>query len=76
MNAFVLPEGFSLDERRADFSLPPTFEPGDIVSLLVGGPDLVVLSYCDECGDVAVAWIDSDGDVQTEVFPEEVLIDV
>lgn len=67
-----------------DFRVSLSFEPltiaddlpieiGDIVSLVVGGPDMVVISTC-ECGTVEVAWVDSDGDVVTDVFPEEALV--
>ena len=31
---------------------------GDVVSLLVGGPDMVVLDICEDCGSVDVAWFD------------------
>lgn len=51
------------------------FEIGDVVSLIVGGPDMVVYSMC-ECGTVEVAWADSDGDIQVDVFPEEALVHV
>lgn len=49
------------------------FDIGDIVSLIVGGPDMVVISVC-ECGSVEVAWADSAGDVTVDVFPEEALV--
>ena len=61
----------------ADFA-PDTddeFEIGDVVSLIVGGPDMVIISMC-ECGTVEVAWADSDGDVNVDVFPEEALVHV
>ena len=51
------------------------FEIGDIVSLIVGGPDMVVISTC-ECGTVEVAWAKMDGDVMVDVFPEEALVHV
>ena len=54
---------------------PDTFTIGDVVSLIVGGPDMVVISVC-ECGTVEVAWADSDGDVMVDVFPEEALVHV
>lgn len=54
--------------------LDSEFQPGDIVELSVGGPDMVVLSMCD-CGMVEVAWAE-DGKVRIEVFPDEALIDV
>ncbi|TGP65437.1 DUF2158 domain-containing protein [Mesorhizobium sp. M2D.F.Ca.ET.225.01.1.1] len=49
------------------------FEVGDIVNLIVGGPDMVVTGVCDECGDITVHWIKIDGDVMSDVFPEEAL---
>lgn len=51
------------------------FDIGDVVSLIVGGPDMVVISVC-ECGTVEVAWADSAGDVTVDVFPEAALIHV
>jgi uncharacterized protein YodC (DUF2158 family) len=36
--------------------VPLPFELGDIVELVTGGPDLVVLGFCEECEDVEVAW--------------------
>ncbi len=49
------------------------FNVGDIVSLIIGGPDMVVIGVC-ECSTVEVAWADSNGDVQVDVFPVEALI--
>ena len=63
---------------KGEMAKPPiedTFEIGDIVSLVVGGPDMVVISAC-ECGTVEVAWADSDGDVAVDVFPEEALVPI
>lgn len=68
---FGLPEE---DDRRSDFSLPDTYDVGDVVRLIVGGPDMVVLGYCEECGDVDVAWGTSDFDVMRDTFPEEALV--
>jgi len=51
-----------------------SFAIGDVVNLIVGdGPDMVVISTC-ECGSVEVAWIQPDGAVMIDVFPEEVLV--
>lgn len=63
------------DDRRGDFSLPDDFTVGDVVSLIVGGPDMVVLDVC-ECGSIEVAWATSDGDVMRDAFPEEALVSV
>lgn len=46
-------------------------EPGDVVMLITGGPRMTVLSYCDECGDVEVAWFDKDDALHIQLFPEE-----
>ena len=48
------------------------FEVGDVVSLIVGGPDMVVISIA-ESDCLEVAWADSDGDVNVDVFPAEAL---
>lgn len=53
--------------------LPSSFAIGDIVSLIVGGPHMVVISTC-ECGTAEVAWAKVDGDVMVDVFPEEALV--
>ncbi len=37
------------------------FVVGDIVSLVTGSPDMVVLDVCEECGTVDVAWYDDSG---------------
>lgn len=60
---------FARTEPDSDFNI------GDVVSLIVGGPDMVVLDVC-ECGNVEVAWATSDGDVMRDAFPEEALIEV
>lgn len=49
-------------------SLNLVFEPGDIVVLASGSPDLTVVDVCD-CGNVEVAYADSDGDIVFETFP-------
>lgn len=51
----------------------PSFLPGDLAVLASGGPLLTVLSYCEECGDVEVAWFD-DEDMQFATLPEAALI--
>lgn len=48
------------------------FEVGDIVTLLTGSPPMTVLSVCDECGDVDVAWYDDSMQVYT--LPDEALV--
>ena len=58
----------------SDTTEDESFAIGDVVNLIVGdGPDMVVISTC-ECGTVEVAWIQPDGTVMVDVFPEEVLV--
>ena len=57
-----------------DAATEETLQIGDVTSLIIGGPEMVVIDTCAECGMVDVAWIDSDGDVAIERFAEEVLV--
>lgn len=36
------------------------YGPGDIVTLVSGGPDMTVRGVCEDCGDVAVDWFTFD----------------
>lgn len=36
------------------------YEPGDIVTLISGGPDMTVRGVCEDCGQVAVDWFTFD----------------
>lgn len=49
------------------------YEPGDIVMLVSGGPDMTVVDVCEDCGEVEVAFFlfTSDGncDFYQEAFP-------
>lgn len=71
--------GLCVDAAMHDDSNDDTFgdvapiEPGDVVMLITGGPAMTVLSYCDECGDVEVAWFDKDDALHIQLFPEEAL---
>lgn len=47
-------------------------EAGEIVNLISGGPDLTVLSYCAECGDVQVAWFSGE-ELRVAALPEEAI---
>lgn len=47
------------------------FVVGDIVSLVTGSPDMVVVDVC-ECGSVDVVWYDEDGFNEASL-PEEAL---
>jgi len=50
-----------------------TFIEGQIVKLVIGGPNMVVLDVCNDCGDVDVAWVDPEGDISFGVFPDAAL---
>ena len=45
------------------------YEPGDIVELVTGGPPMVVLDYCEHCGDVDVAYTTPKGKVDVLSLP-------
>lgn len=64
-NGLTFPE-----ELDTDFTI------GDVVSLIVGGPDMVVVDVCEDCGSVEVVWVQPDGFVMRDAFPEEALIEV
>ena len=57
----------------------PTDEPkrevGDVVCLVTGSPDMVVVDVCEDCGTVEVAWYD-EGGMNHDVSPEEAIVDV
>ena len=68
-----------LDEATNDTGIPAGYDEtefaiGDIVTLITGSPDMVVISTC-ECDTVEVAWYDDDG-MNIEVFPVEALVAV
>jgi uncharacterized protein YodC (DUF2158 family) len=48
------------------------FHLGDIVQLLTGSPLMTVLDACDECGEVDVAFYDSELHILT--LPEEAIV--
>lgn len=48
------------------------FMPGDIVQLLTGSPLMIVLDACGECGEVDVAFYDSE--LHILALPEEALV--
>lgn len=56
----------------AGISLQP-FSPGDQVELKSGGLPMTVLDACAECGDVTVAYCDSDGDIDVLTLPAAAL---
>lgn len=41
---------------RTDTIEMTTYEPGDVVKLITGGPEMTVLEICDDCGDVGCGW--------------------
>jgi uncharacterized protein YodC (DUF2158 family) len=49
------------------------YEPGDVVTLVSGGPDMTVLDVCLDCGEVEVAWFNFDDEngfaFYNETFP-------
>ena len=49
------------------------YEPGDIVNIVSGGPDMTVLGTCADCGEVEVAWFNIDEEsgwtFYNETFP-------
>jgi len=49
------------------------YAPGDIVSIVSGGPEMAVLGVCPDCGEVEVSWFnynDEEGFVYfNESFP-------
>ena len=47
-----------------------TYEPGDIVQLISGGPDMTVLDVCVDCGEVEVAWFNIDEESGWTFFNE------
>ncbi|TIL91446.1 MAG: DUF2158 domain-containing protein [Mesorhizobium sp.] len=49
------------------------FDVGDVVRLISGGPALTVLSACEECGEVEVAWFDG-ASLSVQGLPEEALV--
>ena len=46
------------------------YEPGDIVNLVSGGPDMTVLGVCADCGEVEVAWFNIDEESGWTFFNE------
>lgn len=53
-----------------------TFVEGEIVILPIGGPSLMVVETCDDCGEVETVHIDSDGDFSFHQWPAGVLVRV
>lgn len=50
-----------------------SFAPGELVELKSGSLPLTVLDFCDGCGEVEVAYTDSDGDIEIFTFPAAAL---
>lgn len=68
---FAVTPDDAYDTADGTFCDDTDLEPGDVVTLISGGPAMTVLSYCDECGDVEVAWFDEDGALHMQLFPWE-----
>lgn len=52
------------------------FVEGEIVTLPIGGPALMVVETCDDCGEVETVHVDSDGDLSFNQWPAGVLMRV
>lgn len=52
----------------------PDFEPGDIVVLRSGGPDMTVTDVNLDTGDVHCWWADLDGITDSGVYPFQALL--
>lgn len=48
---------------------PGQYEPGDIVVLITGSRSLTVVDVCGDCGNVEIAYTDSQGDIVFETLP-------
>jgi hypothetical protein len=48
---------------------PEHYQPGDIVTLLSGGPDMTVLDACPSCGEVDVAYATPKGKISILTLP-------
>jgi uncharacterized protein YodC (DUF2158 family) len=59
----------ALDVRVASI----IFATGEQVELKSGGLPLTVLSFCAACGDVDVAYTDSEGDIEILTLPADAL---
>lgn len=58
--------------RTAAIAVPRSqYQPGDIVALISGGPDMTVLGICPDCDGVEVAWFNFDEDAGYVIFNEE-----
>lgn len=61
---------------RTDTIEMTTYEAGDVVDFLTGGPAMTVLDVCGDCGDVTVGWfnrVDSAWHFEVTVVPAEAL---
>lgn len=62
-----------MDVHNLEFisNFNPNYEPGDIVALVTGGPDMTVLGVCEGCGDVEVAWFNFDEEYGWTFYNEQ-----
>lgn len=61
------------DQVNFTISIAATFDPGELVELKSGGLALTVLDFCDNCGEVDVAYTTSDGDIDILTLPAAAL---
>jgi hypothetical protein len=52
------------------------FVEGEIVMLPIGGPALMVVETCDDCGEVETVYADSNNDLVFNQWPAGVLLRV
>jgi len=51
-----------------------TFVTDQVVKLIIGGPPLLVVDVCDDCGEVETVYVDSLGDLIFNSFSPESLV--
>ncbi|MER9188661.1 DUF2158 domain-containing protein [Mesorhizobium australicum] len=74
MNAQAFSPWISQPFTPAVEAAEDVFDVGDVVALVSGGPPLTVLSVCEECGDVEVAWFGPGSSLSIQTLPEDALI--
>jgi len=51
-----------------------TFATDQVVQLIIGGPPLLVVDVCGDCGEVETVYVDSVGDLIFNSFSSESLV--
>lgn len=72
----LLAEEIVLQSTHKPAELPDTYETlveGSIVRLVSGGPDLTVISVCDNCQEAEIAWFNGDS-LEINVLPIAALV--